>query len=273
MPDRPQPVDLLEFVGERGRQYVLSEPAAPAELHELAGDPDRRYVAPVGAGASPRRQRAWLICVLLLALGLPALVVTYGYNRGAEPAEALAAPPTTASLEATTSESEAATLATVKKTTTTVEETTTSSTAAPTTSSTYATTSTTAYATTSSTASAASAAQAAPAPTTTVSVAPTTTTTAYVAPAPPPPASGEAAFLACVRMRESGGNYGAVSPDGLYRGAYQFHQATWNNVASMAGRPDLIGVPANLASPADQDLLAVTLYRAAGPAPWGGSCS
>ena len=28
-------------------------------------------------------------------LGLPALVVTYGYNRGSEPAEALAAPPTT----------------------------------------------------------------------------------------------------------------------------------------------------------------------------------
>jgi hypothetical protein len=81
------------------------------------------------------------------------------------------------------------------------------------------------------------------------------------------------AALARLRNCESGGNYGAVSPDGLYRGAYQFHAATWNNVASMAGRPDLVGVLANLASPADQDLLAVTLYRAAGAGPWGGYCA
>ena len=63
-------------------------------------------------------------------------------------------------------------------------------------------------------------------------------------PRPPPPRrrrrprhrpSGEAAFLACVRQRESGGNYGAVSPDGLYRGAYQFHQAP--GTTSPDGRP------------------------------------
>lgn len=272
MSERPTPVDLLDFVGERGRQYVLSEPAAPAppaDVVELAGDPDRRYVT---SAPSTGRQRAWLVCVLLLALGLPALVVTYGYNRSAGPAEAAAAPTTTeSSLLDTTSESRATTQSTVRRTTSTTEEPTTSSTEAPTTSSTAYVTSTTAYVAPSTTAIAYSAVQAQPAPTTTAYVAPTTT--AYVAPPPPAPATGEAAFLACVRMRESGGNYGAVSPDGLYRGAYQFHAATWNNVASMAGRPDLVGVLANLASPADQDLLAVTLYRAAGPAPWGGSCS
>jgi hypothetical protein len=341
MPGSPQPVDLLEFVGERGRQYVLPAPdadptprptpgvtdvvvpaptvdrprrqrraeakaasraatraaaraehlaragivvdggpAAAADLHDLAGDPDTRYVTPVAAASSPGRQRAWLICVLLLAVGLPAMVVTYGYNRGDE-AVALAAPPTTAATVLdTTSESRLATTETTAEeptTTAAVEETTTAPTEAPTTSSSLATTSTTAYATSSTTAYAYTAAQpqvqAAP-----VTAAPTTaapTTTAYVAPPPTTavPAQGEAAFLACVRMRESGGNYGAVSGDGLYRGAYQFHQGTWDNVASMAGRRDLIGVPPNLAGPADQDLLAVTLYRAAGARPWGGYCT
>ena len=272
MSERPAPVDLLDFVGERGRQYVLSEPATPtpdADVLELAGDPDRRYVT---SAPTSGRQRAWLVCVLLLALGLPALVVTYGYNRGAEPAEAAAAPVTTeTSLLDTTSESRVSTESTVRRTTSTTEATTTSSTEAPTTSSTAYVTSTTVTVAPTTTAIAYTAVQAAPAPTTTAAPAPTTT--AYVAPPPPAPATGEAAFLACVRMRESGGNYGAVSPDGLYRGAYQFHAGTWNNVASMAGRPDLVGVLANLASPADQDLLAVTLYRSAGAAPWGGYCA
>lgn len=247
----------------------------PRDLAELTGEPDRRYVSPVLAHTSQGRQRAWLACVLVLALGLPALVVTLGYNRPVEPAAALAAPATTDTTRLdTTSESLVAVRDTRKATTTeTVEETTTSTTAAPTTSSTYATTSTTAVVTTTSTtAFAAQAVQAQAAPP--VTAAPTTTTTAapYVAPAPPAPAQGEAAFLACVRARESGGNYGAVSPDGLYRGAYQFHQATWDNTARMAGRPDLVGVPANLAGAGDQDLLAITLYRAAGSAPWGGYC-
>lgn len=272
MSERAAPVDLLEFVGERGRQYVLPQPSEPtpaADVAELAGDPDRRYVATAPASG---RQRAWLVCVLLLALGLPALVVTYGYNRGAAPAEAAAAPTSTeSSLLASTSESRVTTESTVRRTTSTTEEpTTTSTTAAPTTTSSVVITSTTTAVAPTTTVLAATAVQA-PAPTTTA--APTTTTTVYVAPPPPAPASGEAAFLACVRQRESGGNYGAVSPDGLYRGAYQFHQATWNNTASMAGRPDLVGVLPNLASPADQDLLAVTLYRAAGAAPWGGYCA
>src|SRR5262249_35653198 len=37
-------------------------------------------------------------------------------------------------------------------------------------------------------------------------------------------------FLACTRAHESdsSGGYGAVSPGGTYRGAYQFDQSTWD---------------------------------------------
>src|SRR5690349_5833362 len=129
MSERPAPVDLLDFVGEAGRQYVLTEPTTPppaADVLDLAGDPDRRYVAT--AASSSGRQRAWLACVLLLALGLPVLVVSYGYNRGAQPAEAAAAPTTSeSSLLDTTSESRVTTESSVRKTTTTTEDTTTSS--------------------------------------------------------------------------------------------------------------------------------------------------
>lgn len=81
-------------------------------------------------------------------------------------------------------------------------------------------------------------------------------------------------FLQCVVQAESGGNYGAVSPGGQYMGAFQFSQSTWNVAAQAAGRPDLVGVPPNLASKADQDTLAVTLYALDGEAPWlGDRCS
>jgi hypothetical protein len=95
------------------------------------------------------------------------------------------------------------------------------------------------------------------------------------APAPaPPPASGSDpvlnSYLQCVVQAESGGNYGAVSPDGMYMGAFQFTQATWNFAAQAAGRPDLVGVPPNLASKADQDAVAVALYALDGEQPWLG---
>lgn len=114
---------------------------------------------------------------------------------------------------------------------------------------------------------------------TTTTAAPTTTTTPR-APTPPPNYSGtpgasphhDDPFLSCVRARESGGNYGVVNPDGPYLGAYQFLQATWNGAASHAGRSDLVGVPANAASPYDQDEVAWALYQWQGPAPWGGHC-
>jgi len=112
---------------------------------------------------------------------------------------------------------------------------------------------------------------------------PTTTTAAPPAttPAPPPDYTGtpgtnphhDDPFLACVRQRESGGNYSAVNSSGPYLGAYQFLQATWNVTASHAGQSNLVGVPANLASPYDQDAMAWTLYQWQGKGPWGGGCT
>ncbi len=79
-------------------------------------------------------------------------------------------------------------------------------------------------------------------------------------------------FLTCVRARESGGNYAIVSSSGQYLGAYQFLQSTWNAAAANYGRSDLVGVPANHATPYDQDDVAWRLYSAVGNGPWGGNC-
>jgi hypothetical protein len=95
----------------------------------------------------------------------------------------------------------------------------------------------------------------------------------YVPPAPPPPSTSP--FLACTRAHESdsAGGYAARSPDGLYYGAYQFLQSTWDNVARQSDRFDLVGRdPATVAS-ADQDQLALNLYHWQGAAPWGGRCA
>lgn len=81
-------------------------------------------------------------------------------------------------------------------------------------------------------------------------------------------------YLRCVLMAESGGNYAAVSPNGLYRGGFQFSQATWNMAAPLAGLPGFVGVPPNLASKAAQDTVAVALYALDGQRPWlGDRCS
>jgi hypothetical protein len=81
-------------------------------------------------------------------------------------------------------------------------------------------------------------------------------------------------FLQCVVQAESGGDYSIVSPNGLYMGAFQFSQSTWNVAAQAAGLPGLIGVPPNLASKASQDTLAVALYALDGEQPWlGDRCS
>jgi hypothetical protein len=116
----------------------------------------------------------------------------------------------------------------------------------------------------------------------TVTTAPTTTTTAPppTVVTPPPNYQGtpgvypmhDDPFLTCVRARESGGNYSAVNPAGPYLGAYQFLQTTWNAAANHAGLTTLIGVPANVATPYDQDHVAWVLYQWQGAAPWGGSC-
>jgi hypothetical protein len=98
------------------------------------------------------------------------------------------------------------------------------------------------------------------------------------APAAPTPAGSTTApalnsFLQCVVQHESGGDYQVVSPTGQYMGAFQFSQATWNEAASLAGRPTLIGVPPNQASPAEQDALAVALYSADGGSAWYDPCN
>ena len=81
----------------------------------------------------------------------------------------------------------------------------------------------------------------------------------------------EWALLSCIRQRESRGIYTAVNAAGYY-GAYQFHPATWDNVARHAGRPDLVGVRPDRAAPADQDAMALALLRWQGAGPWGGGC-
>lgn len=76
-----------------------------------------------------------------------------------------------------------------------------------------------------------------------------------------------AAGLAALRACESNGNYGAVSSNGLYKGAYQFHQRTWNDVASRH-YPHLVGVNPAAASAAAQDAMARALWGEAGRSPW-----
>lgn len=72
---------------------------------------------------------------------------------------------------------------------------------------------------------------------------------------------------AALRRCESSGNYSAVSRTGKYRGAYQFSRATWDSVAR-SNYPRLVGVDPAAASPADQDAMALALYRSSGSRPW-----
>lgn len=65
-----------------------------------------------------------------------------------------------------------------------------------------------------------------------------------------------AALAAC----ESGGNPGAVSPNGLYYGLYQFSVGTWRGVGGA-------GSPAS-ASPGEQTYRAQLLYGRSGRSPW-----
>lgn len=74
--------------------------------------------------------------------------------------------------------------------------------------------------------------------------------------------TGDAMADAWARLRqcEASGNYRAVSPSGLYRGAYQFDQRTWETVGGTGDPID--------ASPAEQDLRAQILYDRRGRQPW-----
>ena len=71
---------------------------------------------------------------------------------------------------------------------------------------------------------------------------------------------GDAALLARIAQCESGGDPTAVSPDGRYRGKYQFSRATWR---AMGGEGD----PAE-ASEGEQDLRAFALLERQGPDAW-----
>ena len=72
-----------------------------------------------------------------------------------------------------------------------------------------------------------------------------------------------------LRTCESGNNYRSVSFGGVYRGAYQFTQATWNSTTqAVAPLARLIGVDPSTAAPVDQDTVAYTLYELRGKAPW-----
>lgn len=73
--------------------------------------------------------------------------------------------------------------------------------------------------------------------------------------------------LARLRNCESTDNYGAVSPSGTYRGAYQFDQTTWDDVA---GRffPWLQGIDPADAEPWWQDAMARALWSERGKQPW-----
>jgi peptidoglycan hydrolase-like protein with peptidoglycan-binding domain len=68
------------------------------------------------------------------------------------------------------------------------------------------------------------------------------------------------AILHKIAQCESGGDPTAISPDGTYRGKYQFDRSTWAAYGPA-------GDPAR-ASEAEQDRRALKLYNARGIAPW-----
>ena len=69
-----------------------------------------------------------------------------------------------------------------------------------------------------------------------------------------------AAILDKIAACESGGDPRAISPDGRYRGKYQFSRATWRG---LGGEGDPAKAPEWL-----QDRLAAKLYRQSGASPW-----
>lgn len=71
-----------------------------------------------------------------------------------------------------------------------------------------------------------------------------------------------------LRMCESSNNYTVVSANGRYFGAYQFGIRTWDDLAARLGWTHLIGVRPNEASAADQDAMALALWRERGGQPW-----
>ena len=71
---------------------------------------------------------------------------------------------------------------------------------------------------------------------------------------------GNQALLERIARCESGGDPRAVSPDGRYRGKYQFSRATWR---ALGGTGDPAKAPE-----AEQDRLAAALLAQSGTSPW-----
>lgn len=63
-------------------------------------------------------------------------------------------------------------------------------------------------------------------------------------------------WLLALRTCETHGNYQANTGNGFY-GAYQFMPATWDSIARISGRTDLVGVMPHEAAPADQDAMVI----------------
>jgi soluble lytic murein transglycosylase-like protein len=78
--------------------------------------------------------------------------------------------------------------------------------------------------------------------------------------APPEEYGVSQATLDTIASCESGGDPTAVSPDGTYRGKYQFDMSTW---ASVGGSGDPAAAPEE-----EQDMRAAILYSRAGSSPW-----
>lgn len=74
------------------------------------------------------------------------------------------------------------------------------------------------------------------------------------------PQGGSTSGLGGIAQCESGGSPTAVSPDGQYRGKYQFDYGTW---ASVGGTGDPAAAPE-----AEQDQRAAQLHKERGNAPW-----
>jgi peptidoglycan hydrolase-like protein with peptidoglycan-binding domain len=74
------------------------------------------------------------------------------------------------------------------------------------------------------------------------------------------PSDDTASVLAQIAQCESGGDPTIISPDGRYRGKYQFTRATWRSIGGT-------GDPAK-ADEATQDAMAAKLYAQRGTAPW-----
>lgn len=87
--------------------------------------------------------------------------------------------------------------------------------------------------------------------------------------------------LVCIRHHESDNNpanapwfdqgYGAINPQSLTAGAYQFMQSTWDTTAAHFGVYILVGQRPSNMNFFVQDMMATLLHYWQGASPWAGS--